>query len=228
MDLDPLQVNVEALALNQWGDSKTRTLEQLSNIWSAAEALTNPDILARRAGFERLVSMEAVRLSPLVVYLVASRLSDPDIEFRAQVTQALSAVFRLDRDGQAAPEVVRTTLATALGQMLPHTVYALLQASEAYPEARDSIAVLFNASPYAGLHLGDILTDRKNPLDIRKQAAYYIGEVGFLNALPQLERLLSRLESRNGYKAFSFGSENVEETCLLPVVRTTLDLLRAP
>jgi hypothetical protein len=102
--------------------------------------------------------------------------------------------------------------------------------SEVNQDCEADVAQLLNACPYAGNHLADILADRSKTLNIRKQAAHYIGRVGYLAAVPALERLQTRLESRlSGQQAMPFappmGTDEVE---LLPFVRETLAVLRAP
>jgi hypothetical protein len=57
-----------------------------------------------------------------------------------------------------------------------------------------------------------------------------IGRVGYLDALPALERLLARLESRlHGQQAMPFAPKSsLEEAELLPDLQLTLTLLRSP
>jgi hypothetical protein len=92
------------------------------------------------------------------------------------------------------------------------------------------IARLLNACPYAGEHLADILSDRKVPLTIRLQAAYFIGQVGYLDVIQDLERLATRLESRlMGQQAMPFAPRSEpDETVLLPAIQNTLTMLRSP
>jgi hypothetical protein len=58
----------------------------------------------------------------------------------------------------------------------------------------------------------------------------FIGTVGYLEAIPALERLAARLEARlSGQQAMTFAPPSQsEENELLPIVRSVLHLLQAP
>lgn len=230
MDVDPLVTKLAQPTLFDLGETSFGALELFPSVWSAAEALTFPDVSTRRAGLERLAKLNAVRLSPLVAYLVATRLSDPDIELRTRVVQVVAEVLAPDNQGQAAPEPVLQQLKGYLSQMRTRQLFALLQVADFDPSSEPYIAALLNACPYAGHNLANIMTDRKALLGVRKQAAYFIGRVGYLDALPALERTAARLESRlSGQQSMPFATvEPCDESVLLPAVLDTLNLLRAP
>jgi hypothetical protein len=69
----------------------------------------------------------------------------------------------------------------------------------------------------------------KNPLPIRQKAIYYVGLVGYLEALPALERLFNRLEARqNGQYLMSFAPPSSKtDDDLLPSLRVAIDQLKA-
>jgi hypothetical protein len=106
----------------------------------------------------------------------------------------------------------------------------VLEVAEAHPEAESKIAALLNLCSQSGEELAKIMSDRRIPLPIRRQAINFVGRVGFLDAIPALEKLEQRLESRiNGQKAMSFAPPSIQdENSLLPVVQATLTLLREP
>jgi hypothetical protein len=89
---------------------------------------------------------------------------------------------------------------------------------------------ILDACAFAGSHLTDILADIHTPIEIRQQAVELIGEVGFTDALPALEKLKNRLEARlNGQKTMPFAPlAGINESQLLPAIRKTLNSLRAP
>jgi len=205
-------------------------LEFFPAVWTAAEGLISKDAGVRWDALDQLVELEAPRYSPLVGYLFATRLCDPDIPFRTKIVKTLGEVLSVHRDGLPAPENVRQTLTGYLAQMRTRHTFALLQALVADPSLEKHIAVLLNACPYAGNHLGDILSDRKVAIEIRKHAGRMIGRVGFLDALPTLERLSARLQARlNGQSSMPFAPHSPkEELDLLPVIQTALTLLQAP
>lgn len=211
-------------------EESTAKIELFPTVWVAAEGLTSPDASVRHEALGELMKLNAPRFSPLVAYLLASRLTDPEIHFRAQIVKSLGDILSPDEDGRPAPEDVRQTLAAYLAQMRTRHTFALLQVLVEDPSLERHVANLLNACPYAGNHLADILSDRKSPLAVRKQAGKMIGRVGFLDAMPALERLSSRLEARmNGQRSMPFAPTSPrEELDLLPIIQTAMMLLRAP
>jgi hypothetical protein len=134
-----------------------------------------------------------------------------------------------DIQGRVAPEAVRKYVTTYLRQMRARSVFGLLEVAINDPQAERSISKLFNVCPYAGKHMGDILMERKNPLPVRQKAVHFIGLVGYLDALPILERMLSRLETRqNGQQVMPFVPlSSPSEDDLLPSLQEAIKNLRA-
>lgn len=195
-------------------------------VWRAAEGLAAPEADTRHAALDSLLAMDAVRIYPLIAYLMATRLTDADVEVRARIVQALGEVFASDGRRRSATEEVRQLLRHHLSQMRKRTVYAILQVAARDPDSSPHVARLFNACPYAGNHLADILASRSSELEVRVQAANFIGQVGYLDTAPALERLLNRLESRqNGQRSMPFAPPmERHEAALLPAIK---DALRA-
>jgi hypothetical protein len=98
-----------------------------------------------------------------------------------------------------------------------------------YPDIFESTAKLLNASPYAGTHLIDISVSKRTPIEIRRKALCLIGAVGYIDALPALERMAARLEARvNGQQIMPFAPQsNVEDIDLLPDLRNAIASLRS-
>jgi hypothetical protein len=231
MESDPLPLHFAQPPLFDFGDSSASALELFPATWAAAEALASPDLAARRAGLDRLVELGAPRYSPLVAYLIATRLLEPDLALREQVIAVLAGVLTPDESGKLAPEPVRQVLAAYLSQMRTRPIVALLQVAESSETARPSVAALLNACPYAGGHLANILNDRRAPLATRRQAVHFVAEVGYLQAVPALERLENRLAVRqNGQQDMPFLPSGglLDESSLLPEVQSALRLLRTP
>ncbi len=216
--------------LFQLSEAAVQGLELYPAVWRAAEMLTASDPGIRRMGLQELIENEAARYSPLIVYLLITLLTDPDIQLRCQVIHSLARVMGRDEQGQTSPEAVRQCLCGHLGAMRTREVFALLQAVERQPECEDDVVVLLSCCSYAGNHLGDILSERANPLGIRRLAARFIGRVGFLSALPAIDRLAGRLETRlEGQRAMPFApQEPKDELNLLSELRQARDLLNAP
>lgn len=206
------------------------SVELFPAVWSAAECLADPEAKTRLEALRQLVDLNAPRLSPLVAYLAATRLADPDLEMRHQVVLVLGELLTVDKEGRLADEMVRQYITTYLSQMRTRLVFSLLQVAEKFDDADANIARLLNACPFAGEHLVEILGDRASAVSIRKKAIFFVGLVGYLDAIPALERLVARLEARqNGQQSMSFVTSSVvEEGSLLPVIRQALASLRAP
>jgi hypothetical protein len=212
-----------------WQTYKTSTglVELFPEVWTAAEALCSPDARQRSQALERLEEVGAARLSPLVVFLVAARLSDPDLKIRCQAVRVTGDLLTTDRQGNAAPEPVRRYLVWTLSQMRTRNIFHLLEAATEEPESIPQITRLLNACPYAGRHLADIAMERTFGLPERKQAVLFIGAVGYLDAIPALERLATRLVARlKGQQTMSFAPPpQGDENDLLPIVQSVLQVL---
>ena len=230
MEFDAIPQQIMQPTLFEYGEAAHGAVELFPMVWSAVEALIAPDLLLRQHGLTQLVEIRAARFSPLVASILVSRLTEPDLELRRQITYALGDVLALDESGRAAPELVRQYLVHSLGQMRQRPIYALLEISIDDRLAATAIARLLNACPYAGRHLADILSDRKLPLAVRREATRFIGLVGYLDAIPALERMLVRLEARvNGQQTMPFAPPGQpDEVDLLPDIRSALLNLRAP
>jgi hypothetical protein len=212
----------------QW---KLQTTEEadLSELWDALEHLTAPRVSERRAGLTILDELDAPKQSPLVAYLLATRLTDPDVRFRAEVIKTLSEIINPGDNGLP-PFDVRRHLKGYHAVIGRGTVLATLEAAEVDPASVSHIADLFKLWPHTGAILADIATKRTISVSIRRQAIHFIGNVGFVETIPQLERLADRLESRaNGQKRMTFApqSEDGDECSLLSNVQATLTLLKA-
>ena len=230
MEVDPLNINYLQPALFDLGEVGSGVLELFPKVWGALEKLVDPDARNRRAGLDCLIELNAARFSPLVVYLLTTRLQDPDLGIRGEITRILAGVLTLDEKGELSPEPVRQILSYHLSQMQREHIYKMLELVEADPIAVTGVVPIFKACHNCGNYLSEILLDRRESLAIRKQAARLIGIVGYVDAIPCIDRLISRLESRvNGQQYFPFGSsENGEEHSLLPILNSVLALLQAP
>ena len=230
MEFDAIPQQIMQPTLFEYDEAAHGAVELFPMVWSAVESLIAPDLPLRQRGLAQLVEVRAARFSPLVASILVSRLTEPDLELRRQIAYALGDVLARDESGQAAPELVRQYLVYTLGQMRQRSIYALLEISIGDPLAETAIARLLNACPFAGRHLADILSDRKLPLAVRREATRFIGLVGYLDAIPALERMLARLEARvNGQQTMPFAPlGQPDEVDLLPDIRSALLNLRAP
>jgi hypothetical protein len=230
MQVDPENINLLQLALFELHKTSSGTIELFPKVWAASEALADVNVENRREGLDCLEELKAARFSPLVSYLLFTKLADPDLGLRGRVIKILADALSPDEEGQFAPEVVRQTLLSHLSQMQSFQIHALLE-SVVYDSTLEApVGMLLKADCMAGSDLTDILADRKQALAIRIQAVNFIARVGFVDATPCLERLLGRIESRvNGQQAFSFNQmDAMDEAQLLPPLKTALTVLQAP
>jgi HEAT repeat protein len=230
MKLESIPQQIIQPTLFDYGDAASGAVELFPAVWAAAEALSSPDLMVRQHGLTRLVELGAPRLSPLIASLLVNHLTEPDLEIRRQIAYVLGDILATNEAGCQTPELVRQYLVYALGQMRQRPIFALLEISIGDPLAETVIYRLLNACPYAGRHLADILTERRMPLVVRRMAIHYIGLVGYLDAMPALERMLLRLESRTaGQQSMPFAPPvQSDEWHLLPEIRSALANLSAP
>jgi hypothetical protein len=229
MDADSFHIHLDQPSLFQFDDTSTDAVELFPAVWSAGEALISSDRQIRKQGLDQIAQSRAARFSPLIAYLLVTRLLEPEMDLRCSVVNILADALRLDSQGKVAPEPVRMQLLNDLARMRTRQIYALLQVADCDPQANDSVAVLINACSFAGNHLSGILMDRKIAISIRMRAVELIGKVGYLDAVPVLERIRTRLEARlNGQQHMPFLTlEEGDEVALLPSIHSALELLQS-
>jgi hypothetical protein len=228
MDDDPLTtLHLQPDALVTYHGAQSNKTENYNVVWRAAESLTSPDLETRYAGVKQLVEQDAVRHHPLIAYLLISRLAEPDIALRAQIVDALADVVIPDGHGEPAHAPSFPILTAHLMEMRTRQIYALLQVADFDKSLEPKVVELLDHCSFAGGHLADILSSRSIPLALRKQAAYFIGQIGYLDALPTLERMAARLEARCSSRN-DLGDMDGNDVELLSLIRRAIDLLRAP
>jgi hypothetical protein len=228
MDDDPVAtLKLQPDALVTFEGNAGDNADKSHVVWGAAEALTSPDLETRHVGLRQLVDQDAVRHYPLIAYLLISRLAEPDIALRAQVVEALADVVIPNGHGEPADAPSFPILTTHLTEMRTRQIYALLQVADFDKSSEAKVVGLLDYCSFAGGHLADILTNRMIPLTLRKQAVHFIGRMGYLDAAPTLERMAARLESRCNGRS-ELAEIDSEDVALLSLIRSALDLLRAP
>jgi hypothetical protein len=227
MNFNPIP-NIQ-LPLFVYGEPTENILELLPAVWNATEALASPTVVARNHGIDTLLELGVQRVSPLVAYMLATKLNDPEIAIRRRIVYVLGDLMIDDPSIRRTPENVRKAITHVLRTMHEETIYGLLEVAIMDPMVEKPIYHLFNDCPIAGRYLGDILSQWKNPLSIRQKAIHYVGLVGYTEALPVMERLLNRLKTRQSEQySMSFAppsSQHDEET--IPALRIAIDRLKA-
>ena len=222
MDADPIKVDHQQPDMIEPNPSHSNITEGLPIVWEALDSLTSPELMNRIAGLRRIIKLGAVRQHPLVVYVLMTRITEPDIELRTRIVQLLGSIldldFRAPKKAASSLEAVKKTLVASLSGIRTRQIFALLQVIEFDKSAEEAVSSLLSYCSFAGGHLAQILSNRTAPLSIRRQAAHFIGRIGYLDALPALERLVSRLESRR----------DEEDAGILLGLQETIKLLYTP
>jgi len=198
-------------------------------IWKAAESLTSPQDRLREEGLNELKAVNGFRRSPLLAYVLATRLTDPNLEIRFHVIQALGDILGMNERENSTPDLIRHHLQGYLSQMRRRQIFAILQVAERYSASEEDIVAILNMCSYAGKTLSGILSDRKAPVPIRKKAIYYCGRVGYVDSRSALERLIRRLQAqseRQTHMDFVSTSSNAEEQELILYARAALGKLK--
>lgn len=204
-------------------------LELFPAVWQAAELLTSPEVAQRHASLDALLQSGAPRISPLIAYLLTTRLDDADIQLRVRVIEALSNLMKPDEYGKYAAEEVRGQLVNALSVLDLSGLIAVCEAGVHHPNLIPHISTLVNYCPGAGRLLLEIATDRKIEQGNRRLAIFLLGRLGYVDAIGELERLRLRIESRQvGQKSMPFAPPAVvDEQDLVPDLIKTISMLRA-
>lgn len=211
------------------GDFSEGVIELYPSIWGELEKFILGEEKERLEALNKISELRAARFSPLVIYLLTTKLLEPNVQLRSRIVEELGKILLPDHEGNLPPDDVRECLKTHMSQMRTRQLYAILQVLIYKSDLITDAARLLNYCPYAGNHLADVASSRQIPIEIRRQAVLLIGEVGYLDALPALERLLLRLESRlNGQHSMPFAPPiGSEDTDLISDITHTLRILRS-
>lgn len=225
MDTNPIPIL--QLPLFDYGESVTNVVELFPVVWQATEYLTSPEAARRQHGIDILLELGAQKVSPLVAYMLATCVNDPDINIRRRIVYILADLIIIDPSNKQSPEEVRRVVINYLHNVNEAVVYGMLEVAVADPNVEKSLYHIFNTCPYVGKYLGEIATQWKNTMPIRQKAIYFIGIVGYLEQMPMLERLYNRLEARqNGQYLMSFAPPSIKsDDDLLPYLRLAMDQL---
>ena len=144
MDLDTLYLTPVQPTFLEVIETSSGLLELFPAVWSAAEGLTSPDVHVRSASLTRLLELGAPRISPLISYILATCILEPDLPLRCRIVRALGELLIADEAGRQAPDAVRRHMTTYLTQMRTRPIFSLLQAINAEPDLEAHITRLLN------------------------------------------------------------------------------------
>jgi hypothetical protein len=128
--------------------------------------------------------------------LLATRITDNDLEVRFQAIQILGPL--LDFDGSKSDILTDQALEYVHSYLIgfgERQILQILEVAEAYRLAEDAIVNILKICSYAGNLLSGIVNDRKKPPLQRQHAVYFGGEIGFVEMIPVLEKLIKRIEN---------------------------------
>jgi hypothetical protein len=195
-------------------------------LMDALQEFFSPEPETRLAGFQKIISYDAHRRSPLAAATLGMNIRERDLALRLEIVKAIIEV--IDPRSEQPPELVRSWLRHALNQMRQREIYSLLQLIAKSEEALQPVTRLLRACSFAGDTALRILKDRKANVHVRAAAARVIGKLGYLDAADALEGLANRLASREaGQMDMGFAPDRDREAqTLLPVLRQTNEILK--
>jgi hypothetical protein len=133
-------------ALFEYGETITGKLELLPQMWYVAEALASPSSANRRAALEFIYEQQVAKFSPLISYLLMTRIDEPDINMRQDIIRLLADVLQPDNDGITATDQVRIVLYEYFSQLDHNKILSILKTAETYPLLEPQVEVLLGAS----------------------------------------------------------------------------------
>src|SRR5688572_30491686 len=201
--------------------------------WTAGEMFVSAHVEERRRGFAILCGSEAGRRSTLTPHLLAARVDEPDLWLRGQIVHALADYYEIRGREYRYPPELRGAVSSAVRKFDRPQVQALLELHHAGREAvvplrPESLVRLWERIPNASPMLARLAGDRALAPALRQSAVEALGQVGFVDARPTLEGLLTRIEGRRaGQLTMLFApSDWPEDQALLPTLKHTLALLQ--
>ena len=165
-------------------------------IWQSAEKLASPNNTEREKALDFLTEQGAPQKSPLIAYLIVSMISDPVLDTRFHVVQILGSIIGDTSRSKCCSDQVLSYIQSYLARINRDQILDLLAVAVQYLSAEQSLIELFKLCSYAGNILNGIVNDRKLPVQVRRSALFYCGEVGFMDTITTIQGLISRVEKR--------------------------------
>jgi hypothetical protein len=180
--------------------SRNSEIEFNAGIWGEAEKLISPDPYQREKALDKFTREGFFAGSALAAYLLATLVSDEDLEVRFHAVLILGDLLDYDKsDGRVMKDPALKHVHYYFTGMEKGQMIKLLEVSERYLSAEQPIKNILRICSYAGDLLSGIVNDRKLPSPIRRLAIYFSGEIGLQDMIPVLQNLFIRIEkSRKG------------------------------
>lgn len=194
--------------------------------WTTLENIISPDPYLRDKGLEELISIKGFQEQPLLVYMLVTRIVDPDLEVRLHAIQILGKLLRKDHSEGGIPDNSFITVTEFTTQLEKEQLIKLLEVGVEYLAAEEAITNILKLCSYAGKRLGGIVNDRRLPIEIRQQAIHFCGEVGFLTTLTVIQNLIHRVEkNRSKPGLIQSRKRHLDDEILFPYAVTALGKL---
>lgn len=169
-------------------------IDRMAKAWGELENLVSPDPDQRESALEALEIQGDFLEQPLTIYLLATRIIDPDLHIRFHAVRMLGRLLDMSQPEAGLPERSFKAVTAFTTQMDRGQLIRLLEVSAGFLAAEEAVARILTLCSYAGNDLGGIVNDRKLPVEIRQQALFYCGEIGFLTAATAIRNLIQRIE----------------------------------
>jgi hypothetical protein len=158
------------------------------------EDLVSPNAVSRNQALESLLNISELPHQPLLVYLLATRILDPDIQIRTRAVKIVHDLLEGCGSWERIDNLSLEYLAEFLMGFGKDGLIKLLEISADYLAAEEAVGSILKLSSYAGKTLSGIVSDRKVALQVRQQAVFFSGEIGFLSTIPAIKNLVNRIE----------------------------------
>jgi len=208
--------------------TNTNHWQQDSHPWKILEGLIAADPVLRETALQQLAAWEGLEEQPLMIYLLATRILDPDLEIRYHAVQILGDLVDYDHPGEGLPAGSLQALTAFTAQLDKGQLIQLLEVSAAYLAAEEAVGNILKLCSYAGKVLGGIVNDRRLTVEIRQQALFYCGEVGFLNTRRVIDNLIQRVRKAQANPGrITTRKKHADEETLLPFAVAALGKLES-
>ena len=117
------------------------SIDRLKMIWRYTQALTSPEISTRKEGFTHLIELDVIHNSPLIVYILASKINEVDITLRAYVINVLANILSLKTAPESSINLSQQTLTVSLSQIGTRDIYSLIQLVEVDRSSEENVIV---------------------------------------------------------------------------------------
>jgi hypothetical protein len=180
-------------------------------LWEAGQMLISLDPDQRDQAIDRISTVEGFHDSPLVAYLLISRLAEPKIEIRFHLVQLIGSLLDFEAPGPHFSDQVLLFVHNELAHMTRDHFENLLEVSSRYLSSEGAVKNILKLCSYAGDVMGGIVNDRKQPVPIRQQAVIFCGELGLLESRIALKNLVRRVEKASKSSASRKSRKDEEQ-----------------